>query len=109
MKWLWAVSKETHPTTCKMPARLEYFMDPMSVIKKYSGCKLHMKHSGISGVSLESVYCFVTGEQGLDGAHDSSLFDAQAQYYVCTVLSQVSKGWMTHMILCLMHRRSTMW
>jgi hypothetical protein len=40
-----------------------------------------VKHSGISGVSLESVYCFVTGEQGLDGAHDS-LFDAQAQYYV---------------------------
>jgi hypothetical protein len=27
------------------------------------------------------VYCFVTGEQGLDGAHDS-LFDAQVQYYV---------------------------
>jgi hypothetical protein len=40
-------------------------------------------HSGISGVSLErtSVYCFVTGEQGLDGAHDS-LLDAQVQYYV---------------------------
>jgi len=32
-------------------------------------------------VSVESVYCFVTGEQGLDGAHDS-LFDAQTQYYV---------------------------
>jgi hypothetical protein len=45
MKWLWAMSKETHPTTCKMPAQLEYFMDPMPVIKKYSGCKLHMKHA----------------------------------------------------------------
>jgi hypothetical protein len=45
---------------------------------------MHMKHSGISGVSLAertSVYCFVTSEQGLDGAHDS-LFDAQVQYYV---------------------------
>jgi hypothetical protein len=40
--------------------QLEYCMDPMSVIKKYSGCKLHMKHSGISGVSLESVYCHIT-------------------------------------------------
>jgi hypothetical protein len=56
-------------------------MDPMSIIKKYSGCNLRMKHSGISCVSLESVYCFVTGEQGLDGAHDSS-FHAQVQYYV---------------------------
>jgi hypothetical protein len=57
-------------------------MDPMSVIKKYSGSRLHMKHSGISGVSLERVYCFVTDDQWLDGAHDS-LFDAeQAQYYV---------------------------
>jgi hypothetical protein len=45
-------------------------MDPMTVIKKYSGCKLHVKHSGISGVSLESMYGFVTGEQQLDGAHE---------------------------------------
>jgi hypothetical protein len=81
MKWLWAVSEETHPTTCKMPARLESFMDPMSIIKEYSGCKLHMKHSRISSVFLESVYCFVTGEQRLDGAH-ASLFDAKAQYYL---------------------------
>jgi hypothetical protein len=27
------------------------------------------------------MHCFVTGEQGLDGAHDS-LLDAQARYYV---------------------------
>jgi hypothetical protein len=33
MKWLWVVSEEKHPT-CKMPAWLEYFMDPMSVIKR---------------------------------------------------------------------------
>jgi hypothetical protein len=42
---IWFVSEETHPTTCKMPARLEYYMDPMSVIKKYSGFKLHTKHA----------------------------------------------------------------
>jgi hypothetical protein len=81
MKWLWVVSEELHPTTCKMPTQLKYFMDPMSIIKKYSGCKLHTKHSGISGMSLASVYCHVTGEHTLDGAHDS-LFDAQAQYKV---------------------------
>jgi hypothetical protein len=46
MKWLWVVSKEIHPTTCKVPACQEwYFMDPLSVIKKYSGCSLHMNHS----------------------------------------------------------------
>jgi hypothetical protein len=33
------------------------------------------------GVWLASVYCYVTGEHSLDGAHDS-LFDAQAQYKV---------------------------
>jgi hypothetical protein len=32
-------------------------------------------------VSLEGVSSFITGEQRLDGAHDS-LFDAQAKYYV---------------------------
>jgi hypothetical protein len=47
MKWLWVVSEELHPTTCKMPTQLKYFIDPMSIIQ-YSGCKLHAKHSGIS-------------------------------------------------------------
>jgi hypothetical protein len=56
MKWLWVVSEELHPTTCKMPTQLKYFMDPMSIIKKYSGCKLHLKHSGIpQGRRLEIV------------------------------------------------------
>jgi hypothetical protein len=32
-------------------------------------------------MSLASVYCYVTGEHTLDGAHDS-LFEAQAQYKV---------------------------
>jgi hypothetical protein len=58
MKWLWVVSEELHPTTCNMPTQLKYFMDPMSIIKKHSSCKFHMKHSGISGVSLACVYCF---------------------------------------------------
>jgi hypothetical protein len=61
MKWLWDVSEETYSPTCKMHAQLEYFMDPMSVIKKYSTCNL------------------------------------------CPLC------WMVHMILCLIHKHSTMW
>jgi hypothetical protein len=76
-KWLLVFSEKLHPTTCEMPTQFKYFMDPMSIIKKYSGCKLHTKHSGISRVSLASVYCYITGEHTLD-AHDS-LFDAQTQ------------------------------
>jgi hypothetical protein len=40
-----------------------------------------MSHSGISGVLLASVYCYVTKKHTLFGAHDS-LIDAKAQYKV---------------------------
>ncbi len=41
-----------------------------------------MKHSGVVGYGLAELYCYVTGETQLEGAHDS-LFDAMAQYKVC--------------------------
>jgi hypothetical protein len=52
-------------------------------IKNYKACQLNDKHSKVVGYGLEVVYCYVTGEQKLEGAH-SSLVDAKAQCRVVT-------------------------
>jgi hypothetical protein len=50
-------------TTCKIPARLESFMDPTSVITEYIGYKLHMKHGGVSGGTSDHVYSCVVDQR----------------------------------------------
>ena len=56
-------------------------MDPMSVIKLYKSCKLNVNYSGVIGMGLAKIYCYVTGESHLVGEHNS-LHDAHAQYII---------------------------
>ena len=44
-------------------------------------CMFNSKHSGVIGYGLEEIYCYVTGQDCLDGAH-SSIVDAIAQSYI---------------------------
>ena len=52
-------------------------MDPLRVIKHYSGCKLNPKHSKLDSLKLGVVWKFIKNVN-LSGAHDS-LVDAKAQ------------------------------
>ena len=54
-------------------------MDPMTVIKNYTGSKLHesKQPANCIGYGLEVVYCYITGESSLDSAQKSK-FDAIA-------------------------------
>ena len=81
-KWLFKYTEEATRNSFQMPQRIEFFMDPMNVIKTHKGCKLNEQHTGVLGYGLEVIYCYVTGETSLDGAHNS-LFDTLAQFKVC--------------------------
>ena len=67
-----------------MSVRCKFFLDPMQVINNYKACQLNEKHSKVVGYgNLETVYCYVTGEQKLEGAH-SSIVDDKGQCQVVT-------------------------
>ena len=61
-----------------MPRWCPYFMDPKKVISHYSSCKLNQKHSGVIGYGCDEMWCYVTGNDSLLGAH-SAIVDARAQ------------------------------
>jgi len=61
----------------ELPTSIKYFMDPMSVIREYKGCKLNKKHSKIESYELGVVWSFIK-KCNLNGAHDS-LVDVKAQ------------------------------
>ncbi len=44
----------------------------------YSSCKLNQKHSGVIGYGCDKMWCFVTDNDSLLGAH-SAIVDARAQ------------------------------
>lgn len=76
------LTKLTDPEHCKMPPSMLYFWDPMKTVKNYTGNSLNAAKSGVSGYGLAVMYCHVSGEVKLDGAHDS-MIDALAQAQVC--------------------------
>jgi hypothetical protein len=53
-------------------------MDPKKVVSHYSSCKLNEKHSSVIGYGCDEMWCFVTGNDALPGAH-SAIVDARAQ------------------------------
>jgi hypothetical protein len=77
-KWLWKITEEMYKGTFSMPESCIYFMDPMGVIKHYKGCKLNVKNSGVIGMGLANIYCYVSGEIRLEGEHNA-LNDVIAQ------------------------------
>lgn len=91
--WLYKLTEEKYRGKLRMPSHCPYFMDPKYVIKKYTGCKLteekraaEAKKNGTTtpvGYGLGVLYCYVTGKEELDGAHDA-LVDCEAQMKVVT-------------------------
>ena len=73
-------------TTFRQPRWTPYFWDPLKTIKNYKSCPLNIAQSNILGYGLGTVYCFVTGQTQLIGAHDS-LVDVCAQITVVHYLS----------------------
>jgi hypothetical protein len=62
----------------RQPKWTPYFWDPIVTINRYQSCPLNLSKSKIVGYGLGTVYCFVTGEDELAGAHNS-LVDVLAQ------------------------------
>ena len=78
MKWLWRLCQAPNATQV-MPQRLQFYMDPYRMIKKWKSMKIHQKHSKLESLSLSSVFQFISGGEILEGAHDS-MVDVRAQF-----------------------------
>ena len=81
LRWIWRHTQAAR-SQLMMPDQVSYFMDPLEVIKTYSGCKLHPSKSKLESLELGCVYKHITGSN-LNGAHDS-LVDVRAQTAVIT-------------------------
>jgi len=73
LRWLYKVAQAPY-SSHSFPCKVEYFLEPLAVLRAY---KLHNKHNKLESYSLGSVYEYITGKV-LDGAHDS-LVDVKVQ------------------------------
>ena len=53
-------------------------MDPKKVVSHYGSCKSNAKHSVLLRYDCDKMWCYVTGNKSLSGAH-SAIVDARAQ------------------------------
>jgi len=58
MRWIHKLC-QAPKSIFELPASIKYFMDPMSVIREYKGCKLNKKHSKIESYELGVVWSFI--------------------------------------------------
>ena len=81
---MFQLTEETHVGKLLKPKDLDFFLDPISIIKHYKMCPLNESKTpaNILGYGLEAMYCHVAGKDTLAGAH-SALVDAHAQATVC--------------------------
>jgi hypothetical protein len=77
-EWLFRITEDTHHGQLFMPRWCPYFMDPKKIVSHYSSCKLNQKHSSVIGYGCDEMWCYITGNDSLPGAH-SSIVDARAQ------------------------------
>jgi hypothetical protein len=81
-EWLFRITEDSHHGVLFMRRWCPYFMDPKKVVSHYGSCKLNQKHSDVIGYGCDEMWCFVTGNESLPGAH-SAIIDAKAQ---CTIV-----------------------
>ena len=77
------ITEYTYKDELFMPKGYNYFIDPMTIIKGYTRCKLHDKNRGDGqnkGYALDATYQAAFGED-MKGAH-SSIVDARAQHKI---------------------------
>jgi hypothetical protein len=77
-EWLFRITEDTHHGELFMPRWCPYFMDPKKIVSHYTSCKLNQKHSSVIGYGCDEMWCYVTGNDSLPGAH-SAIVDARAQ------------------------------
>jgi len=77
MKWIWRLTQAPDAAHA-MPNRLDYYMDPFRMLKKWKSCPLHQSKSKMPSLALSAVWSYINGGAVLQGAHDS-LVDAKAQ------------------------------
>jgi hypothetical protein len=82
-EWLFRITEDKYHGVLFMPRWCPYFMDPKKVVSHYTGCKLNRKHSFVLGYGCDEMWCYVTSNQSLPGAH-SAIVDAKAQ---CTIVA----------------------
>ena len=80
LKWVWKMTQAPH-SQLTLPLQIEYFLDPLRVIRNYKGCKLNPCKSKLDSLELGIVWKYINAGRNLNGAHDS-LVDAKAQTYV---------------------------
>ena len=76
MEWCYRLMNGPN-ASISFPRQIRYFMDPLEVIRRHTGCKFHPNKSKLQSLSLGSVYRYIN-EKDLAGAHNS-LIDAKAQ------------------------------
>ena len=76
LEWLWKLTQAPRSLYC-LPPEMEYFMDPLMVIRHFTGCLLHPIKSKLDSLELGVVWKYIT-KSNINGAHDS-LVDAKAQ------------------------------
>ena len=81
LRWLWKITQAPN-SALLIPPNINYFLDPLHTIAKYSRCKYNLDKSKLVSLSLGCVYKFIKGGS-LNGAHNS-LVDVQAQTAVVT-------------------------
>ena len=77
LKWLWKLT-QAPGSRFVWPGQVKFFMDPLRVIKKFTGCRIHPSKSKIENLELGVVWKHLNDGRNLNGAHDS-MVDARAQ------------------------------
>eukprot|EP00956_Cyclotella_meneghiniana_P022924 scaffold43919_cov42-Cyclotella_meneghiniana.AAC.1 len=77
MKWLWKLTQAPF-APYRLPAKIQWFMDPYRVITSYPDCPLNHLQSHLDSYELGVLWSYIHNGRNLNGAHDS-LVDAEAQ------------------------------
>ena len=77
MKWIWQMT-QCPDAIHEMSTKLKWFLDPLKIIKKFTGCKINPNKRKLKSLRLGAVWSFINDGETLAGANDS-LFDARAQ------------------------------
>ena len=82
MKWLWKLTQAPF-SPHRLPAKLQWFMDPYKVITSYNDCPFNHRQSRLDSYELGVLWSYIHDGRNLNGAHDS-LVDAEAQTDIIT-------------------------
>ena len=80
MKWIWCLTQRPNANH-EIPSKLKWFLDPLKLIKTFTGCRLNPKKSKLTSLSLGSVWSYINYGKTLEGTHDSGV-DARTRTYI---------------------------